>query len=260
MNLVFASGFLVPQRLLGIDYFRGLRDHIAAAGRHVPIFPEVPPIGSCEERAEKLAEAISAAYPTGEVHIIAHSMGGLDSRTLIGSNLRGLADPGRIVSLTTVATPHRGSPVADLLVGPRPDGLRRVVYDGISQALSLLGIDTGALANLTTARASTVPDTARTHPGIRHRSYFASGRPGPLATCLALALGHRYLHGDSGQENDGLVTLGSAQYGEFQRPFWPCDHADAIGHNLDTADLGGFRFDHFAAFDAIIRELEGPPL
>jgi hypothetical protein len=75
MNLVFASGFLVPQRLLGLDYFRGLQDHVAAAGRHAAIFPDVPPIGSCEERAQKLAEAIFVAYPTGEVHIIAHSMG-----------------------------------------------------------------------------------------------------------------------------------------------------------------------------------------
>jgi hypothetical protein len=162
------------------------------------------------------------------------------------------------MSLTTVATPHRGSPVADLLVGPRPDGLRRLVYDGISQAISLLGIDTGALASLTTLQASAVPDTATTHPWICHRSYFASGRPGRLATCLALAPGHHYLQGDLGQENDGLVTLDSAQYGDFQRPFWPCDHVDAVGHNLDTADLGGFRFDHFAAFDAIINQLKGP--
>ena len=259
MNLVFASGFLVPQSLLGINYFRGLQEHIVAAGRHAAIFPKVPPLGSCKERAEGLAKAIFAAYPTGQVHIIAHSMGGLDSRTLIGGNLGGLADPGRIMSLTTVATPHRGSPVADLLVGPRPDGLRRLVYDGISQALSLLGIDTGALANLTTLQALNVPDTARTHPGIRHRSYFASGRPGPLATCLALALGHHYLQADRGQENDGLVTLDSAQYGEFQQPFWRCDHADAVGHNLDTLDLGGFHFDHFAAFDAIINGLELSP-
>ena len=40
MNLVFASGFLVPQQLLGIDYFRGLRDHIARTGAHAALFPE----------------------------------------------------------------------------------------------------------------------------------------------------------------------------------------------------------------------------
>ena len=32
MNFVFASGFLVPQHLLGINYFRGLEAHLA--GQH----------------------------------------------------------------------------------------------------------------------------------------------------------------------------------------------------------------------------------
>src|SRR3954466_4847329 len=85
MNLVFASGFLVPQHLLGIDYFRGLRDHFA--GRHATLFPFVPPMGTAEERALVLADAIAGAYPEGEIHIIAHSMGGLDSRILIARNI-----------------------------------------------------------------------------------------------------------------------------------------------------------------------------
>ena len=50
----------------------------------------------------------------GDLHIIARtSMGGLDSRFLLSNNLLGLAD--RVVSLSTVSTPHRGSPVADLI-------------------------------------------------------------------------------------------------------------------------------------------------
>jgi triacylglycerol lipase len=255
MNLVFACGFLMPQRLLGIKYFRGLDAHIKQAGAHKAIFPLVPPIGTCDERAKVLADAIQQAYPDGEVHIIAHSMGGLDSRTLIAGNLNGLSDPGRIKSLTTVSTPHRGSPVADLLAGPQPDDERRLIYDAIRHAIGLLGVDTGALANLTAQAALRVPDAAKTHPHIRYRSYFASGRPGRLPTCLALAPTHHYIHGVTNQENDGVVALESAKYGEFQQPYWPCDHFDMIGHNLDTLDVGHFQFDHFAAFDAIIRQL-----
>ncbi len=254
MNLVFASGFFVPQHILGIDYFRGLKAHVEGNG-HQALFPEVPPLGTCEVRAEVLADAIQRAYPKGPVHIIAHSMGGLDSRTLIARNLDGLSSPGRVASLTTVSSPHRGSPVADLLAGPKPEGLRRLLYEGVSHAIGLLGIPTGALANLTEEAASRVPDAAKTHPHIRYRSYFASGRPGPLPTCFALGPTHHYIHAVTGQENDGLVALRSAKYGEFQEPFWRCDHIDTIGHNLDTADLGGFRFDHFAAFDAIISRL-----
>jgi triacylglycerol lipase len=255
MNLVFASGFLFPQRVLGIDYFRGLRAHLAEADEHATLFPEVPPAGTCEDRALVLADAIQQAYPDGVIHIIARSMGGLDSRTLIARNLRGLSDPGRIASLTTVSTPHRGSPVADLLAGPLPDGPQRQLSQGISHAVSQLGINTGALAQLTVEGASQVPDAARTHPHIRYRSYFASGRSGALPTCFALAPTYHYIRLATGQENDGVVALDSARYGEFQEPFWKGDHVDVIGHNLDTADLGGFQFDHFAAFDTLISRL-----
>jgi triacylglycerol lipase len=253
MNLVFASGFLAPQNLLGIDYFHGVQAHIA--GSHATLFPVVPPFGTCEERARVLADAIQQAFPEGPVHIIAHSMGGLDSRVLIARNLNGLSTPGRIASLTTLSTPHRGSPMADLLAGPRPHGLRRGVYDSIGQTISRLGVSAGALANLTTASASKVPDAASTHPHIRYRSYFASGRAGPRPTCFILALPYRYMRTVTGQENDGVVALESARYGEFQEPFWHCDHVDMTGHNLDGANLGGFQFDHLAAFDAIISRL-----
>jgi triacylglycerol lipase len=253
MNLVFASGFLVPQRLLGIDYFRGLKAHLT--GKHEALFPLVPATGTREERARELADRIQEAYPQGKIHIIAHSMGGLDSRTLIARDHHGLA--GRIASLTTLSTPHRGSPVADLLAGPRPDGLRRVVYETIRQALGALGVPTGALGNLTSEGAAQVPDVAPTHPHIRFRSYFAAGRQGPAPTCVALLPTYHYIREVTGEANDGVVAQGSAQYGEVQQPFWPCDHVDMIGHNLDSADLGHFRFDHFAAIDAIIAGLEG---
>ena len=253
MNLVFASGFLVSQRIVGIDYFRGVEAHMEAAG-HTVLFPTVPPAGTCEARAHVLADAITAAFPVGPVHVIAHSMGGLDTRTLIGHNLNSLATPGRIRSLTTLSTPHRGSPIADLLAGP-VDGVRRLVYEAVSHAIGALGIEQGALENLTTAAAARVPDAARSHPHIRYHSYFASGRTGRLPTCLVLAPAHHYIHAVTGQANDGVVAQASAAYGEVQEPFWPCDHVDMVGHNLDTADLGGFVFDHLAAFDAVVRTL-----
>jgi triacylglycerol lipase len=253
MNLVFASGFLIPQQFLGIHYFRGLDAHLA--GRHDALFQVVPPIGTSEERARSLGDAIQQKFPAGPVHIIAHSMGGLDSRTLIARNHHGLSEPGRIASLTTLSTPHRGSPVADLLADPRPNDLRRVIYDGFSQALSGLGIPTGALANLTTEKASHVPDVTRSHPHIRYRSYFASGRTSGAPTAILLLPTHHYIHEVTGQANDGVVALESAKYGEFQQPFWPCDHVDMVGHNLDGLDLLGFRFNHFAAIDAVISQL-----
>jgi triacylglycerol lipase len=256
MNLVFASGFLVPQHLLGINYFRGLEAHLK--GRHEAIFPDVPPLKTSVERAGVLADAIHQKFPEGEVHIIAHSMGGLDSRTLIGLGLHGLSTPGRIASLTTLSTPHRGSPVADLLTGSKAGGLSRLGFEAVSHALGLLSIPTGALEDLTTAGASRIPDVAKTHTHIRYRSYFAAGRAGLLPTCLVLAPTYHFIHSLKDQPNDGIVALDSASYGDFQKPpFFPCDHVDLIGHNLDTDDLGKFQFDHFAAIDAMILQAAG---
>ena len=255
MNLVFASGFLVPQHILGINYFGGVEDHLR--GKHETLFADVPALDTSERRARVLADLIQQKFPQGEVHIIAHSMGGLDSRTLIAGNLNGLSAPGRIASLTTLSTPHRGSPVADLLAGPKPHGVRRLVYETISHALGQLGFPFGALGDLTTEGAARIPDAATSHPHIRYRSFFASGRPAPFrATSLVLAPTHHYIHSvTSPQPNDGVVALDSARYGEFQEPFWACDHVDMVGHNLDTDELSDFRFDHLAAIDRLISQL-----
>jgi triacylglycerol lipase len=253
MNLVFASGFLVPQHVLGINYFKGLEERLK--GKHETLFPDVAPLDSSDKRANVLAEKIQQKFPQGAIHIIAHSMGGLDSRSLIGRNLQGLSAPGRIASLTTLSTPHRGSPVADLLVGPKPFGLPGLVYEAVSHALSQLSLPTGALGDLTTEGALRLPDVAKTHPHIRYRSCFAAGRPKLLPTCLILAPTHHFVHSVTGQANDGVVALDSARYGEFQERFLECDHADLVGHNLDPPEFGDFQFDHFAAIEALIGQL-----
>jgi triacylglycerol lipase len=260
MNLVFASGFLVPQHVPGIDYFNGVEQRFT--GRHQMLFPDVRPLAGCDERANELADAIVDAisnkkFPDREIHIIAHSMGGLDCRSLIGRNLHGLAEPGRIVSLTTLSTPHFGSPVADLLVGPKP-GIDppRFLYETARQVLGQLDIPIGALDDLTTARASQIPDVAKTHPHIRYRSCFAAGRAEPfLPTSVLLKPAHDYVVSKTGQPNDGLVARDSAIYGEFQKRFFPCDHADLVGHNLDSLNFTGFQFDHLTEFEALIGQL-----
>jgi PGAP1-like protein len=257
MNLVFASGFLVPQHLLGINYFRGLEARLKGSS-HKAIFPDVPPLKTSVERAIKLAAKIDKEFPEGEIHIIAHSMGGLDSRTLIGLDLNGLSTPGRIASLTTLSTPHGGSPVADLVTGSNPGGLLGgLAFEAVSHALGLLSIPTGALEDLTTEGAKRIPGVAKTHAHIRYRSHFAAGRKGLSPTCLILAPTHNYVHLVTGQPNDGVVALDSARYGDFQEPSFPCDHVDLVGHNLDTDDLGKFEFDHFAAIDAMILQAAG---
>lgn len=292
MNLVFASGFLVPQHPPGINYFNGLKAHVEAQG-HETVFPDVAPLASCEQRAIPLADQIFAKYPDGDIHIIAHSMGGLDSRVLIARNHRGLS--GRIKSLTTISTPHAGTAVADLLLGRRPKDegeflasiadvlvpglgaggfLGRVggipglpdagLFGNIASVAGFLGLDLGALADLTTDGAKLLPDPSLAPMPfpIRYRSYAAVGRPptdfhGILKqTCLLFVPFHNYLKKVTGEENDGLVPLSSSShFGDFQQDdLWQCDHADAVGWNLDNPLSPAFL--HLPRYDAIISKLE----
>lgn len=90
------------------DYWSGMVDQMRLLGVKC-IAPEVPWAASIEARAHALKEAIQKAFPRGKVNIVAHSMGGLDSRYMISK--LGMAK--RVKSLTTLSTPHRGSFYAD---------------------------------------------------------------------------------------------------------------------------------------------------
>jgi triacylglycerol lipase len=163
VNLVFASGFLVPQRVLGQDYFRGATAEFPGA-----CFPRVPVIGSIELRARALAGQIMGFRfpdPHAPIHIIAHSMGGLDARYALHRDVSGLA--ARVASLSTIGTPHRGSPLSDLLVGPGSGvrSLRRVLSGTLQRAIAVFGVATGALYNLRTAFAE---QFNRDHPDLAH--------------------------------------------------------------------------------------------
>jgi triacylglycerol lipase len=179
VNIVLASGYLFPQKIGPINYFRDVTAHLEAAG-HVVLPPDVPPLASCNDRAKKLGAAIEGKFGKSPVHIIAHSMGGLDSRMAIGMNYGGLGEPGRVISLTTLSTPHLGSPVADLLVGNGSDtGNFR---GGVLNVIQNLGIDTGALRDLTSKGVKAIPNIVETKKGIKYFSYAARGHDNPPPT------------------------------------------------------------------------------
>ena len=264
MNLVFASGFLFPQHVGPIEYFNGVKGHVEAQG-HTALTHVVPALGKSKVRASALAAAIRGApFDQGSIHIIAHSMGGLDSRYLIADNPDLAA---RIASLTTLSTPHHGSPIADLLAGGKPfsllgfdfGSLRRRAYDAVSSAIGGLKIvETGAIGDLTRAGAEAAPDIASTHRQIACLSYAGVGRARAVPTSGMLAGGYLFiLSAPDGGPNDGAVTVTSSRYGAFQET-WPCDHLDEVGHDLDLG-LTGFAFDHIARIDGIIAKLKALP-
>jgi len=258
MNFVLASGFLLPQDLGDLEYFNGVRELILSKGHPEPLRRKVSPLGDSKTRSDQLASALRPFFPAGPIHIIAHSMGGLDSRYLIAGNPDLAA---RIVSLTMLSTPHHGSPLADF-IAPGGSGLlsatRSFIFNGASRAIGAFGfIRTGAIEDLTKRGAEAAPDVAETHKGrIHFRSYAASGRASGRATSKLLFPGHEFILGASegGGPNDGAVTVESAKYGEFKET-WACDHLDQVGHDLDHFGAPP-KSDHLARFSNLIDLLQ----
>src|SRR5437879_1655307 len=124
MNLIFAHGILGFRQRFGIAYFRGVQDHFEQVGAKV-LIPEVNPTAGIKVRGEELRTQILDAFGKGPLdpgqptHIVAHSMGGLDSRFMLSPANKNTTSQndlsGRVRSLTTIGTPHRGSPIADLV-------------------------------------------------------------------------------------------------------------------------------------------------
>jgi triacylglycerol lipase len=255
MNLVFASGFLVPQAVAGKDYFRDLPQKYPDA-----LFATVNPFGSIAGRAGQLAAAISAKFPAGDVHIIAHSMGGLDSRYLLARNLNNLAS--RVASLSTISTPHWGSPIADLLTGqaapPLLSALAEKALDGLFKSIPGLKNNAGALSDLTTASAKAFNSNFPATAGVSYYPYAGNGQGS-----LVLIPTHLFIRLRDGtaqeQDNDGVVSVASATWpGALVEPPWLTDHFGEIGYDLDTP---GFKtaFPHQAAFDRVVaRAVQSP--
>ena len=256
MNLVFASGFLVPQAAFGQDYFRDLPRKYPDA-----LFATVSVLGSIANRAQELAAAISRKFPTGDIHIVAHSMGGLDSRYLLAKNLNGLA--GRVASLSTIATPHWGSPIADLLTGevapPLLSGLAARALAQLFKEFPGLKTHAGALSDLTTISAKQFNQDFPPTPGVSFYPYSGNGHGSAVLIPTHLLIRLRG-HTPEEQDNDGVVSVASASWpGALVEPLWETDHFGEIGYDLDEP---GFKtsFAYLDAFDRVVaRAAASPP-
>jgi len=110
--VVLVHGFSGFNRLGPLEYYFRVIDKLADEGEHEIFAPALPPYNSVEERAPFLGLAIDQVLrdtSAAKVHLIAHSQGGLDARYAI--SVLGYDD--RVATLTTIATPHHGSPLGD---------------------------------------------------------------------------------------------------------------------------------------------------
>jgi triacylglycerol lipase len=203
------------------EYFHSLPAAMRAAGNRV-IVAQIGKTKGIAERALELKELLDREVPSEPVHLFGHSMGGLDARFLI-SRL-GLAQ--RVLTLTTLGTPHRGSSFADWgqsrlagLVGPM---------------LDLLRVSKQAFLDLTTTSCGAFNEQTPDAPGVRYfsvagdfplnRLHPAWGFTGPL------------IHKREGP-NDGLVSVQSATWGESVE-VWDADHMNLVNWPHPWVPLG----------------------
>jgi triacylglycerol lipase len=231
---VLAKRFRLLDTLLGdqAHYFRGIKSHLEAQGFDVH-HAGVSFAARVETRAAELAGEIRrvlAATGADQVHLIAHSMGGLDARHLIVDQ-PDLAD--RVASLTTIGTPHLGSSFADAAFDAGGERL-------IETFRPVLDIE--GFRDLTTAACTAFNGRAQdceARNGVRYLAVASAQERS--ATFLPLQPSWSIIH-QREDANDGLVSVRSQlwqaelvahdgsrkQVGRRQFPF-PADHLSQIG-------------------------------
>ncbi|HVU00698.1 MAG TPA: alpha/beta fold hydrolase [Polyangiaceae bacterium] len=200
--IVLAHGYLgfggLTRRAFTGRYFRGVREFLESLGCRVFLL-SVSPTAGVKIRGEELARQVRA-LGLSRVNVVAHSMGGLDARWAI-SNL-GLHS--RVSSLVTVGTPHRGTPIADLL--------------------GHIGLGAGdGLRDLTPESTSAFNENVLDAPDVFYGSFVGASR----RVQRFLEPGHSYLNRLSGA-NDGIVPASSQRWGKVLGKV-DADHLAQVG-------------------------------
>jgi triacylglycerol lipase len=221
--------------ILRIEYFRGVEQSLEEHGTQT-YFPTLPPFAGVAQRARVLANSLSK-LKVGRIHLVAHSMGGLDSRYCIHH-----FDPERrIASLVTIGTPHRGTPLANWVLEE----------DGLFQWVTRPWVRTAAL-DLTPESCQRFNDVIPDRTDVRYLSY-AGVRP--VTEMPSWFRPWTRMLGDKAGENDSQVPLSSAMWGEFKRTL-RADHVELVGWNLGRLEEQDQRpFDHLAFYQGVVAEL-----
>lgn len=206
-------------------YFPGIEESLREAGNRV-FCASLHPTAGVAHRANELRQFLNRESPNEPVHLFAHSMGGLDSRYMI-SRL-GMED--RVLSLTTIGTPHRGSPFADW-------GIRR--FEGwLKPVFKFFAVPDQAFYDLTTDGCRAFNDQVPDAPGVRYFS--VAGRCTLPWLGVEWLVPHEVIRRTEGP-NDGMVSVTSATWGE-QTDQWEGDHISLINWpNAQACALGVWR-------------------
>ncbi len=263
---------------VSITYFDGVVTDLTKKGEAVYV-TIVPPYDSSEARAQALSKQIDdilARTGKAKVNLVGHSQGGLDARVITSPQGLGYGD--RVASVTTVATPHHGSRVADAVIGVLKYLPADVVDSVTGDFLALVQKTAYELQTDSNLRKQVIELSEdymakvfnpkfKDAPGVLYMSY--GGRTNMRTgvgvcddgkydndpfdidvTQVALAPLAIFLEEGKLKVNDGLVTVESSKWGTFQQCV-PADHLKEVGQLGPAAST----FDHLELFRNIVARI-----
>ena len=215
-------------RIDNLHYFKGIRTMLTAKGYRV-YHSRGAWAADVNTRADDLKQNVQRILNESQaekVNIIAHSMGGLDARHMLFNDRGQGKIHARIASLTTISTPHEGSPFADW-------GLEH--FPMLPEAFKKIGLDVSGLKDLRTEackRFNNDPDLVKFETECESTIQFQSfaGKQDFWGIFSLLKGPFRIIERKEG-ENDGLVSVRSAQWRAryFKEVLNDTDHLNELG-------------------------------
>lgn len=251
--IVFAHGLFGFSNIGPLEYWYGIPNELRENGATVFVTAQAP-AQSNDSRGEQLlaqVKEIRAITGSDKVNLIGHSQGGMTIRYVAG------VAPELVASVTSVSTPHKGTPVADVVqgiasvVGPFGADVIAGAVNAITWMIDALGDGSGsaqnslgAMRDLTSGGALAfnqrfpggIPATAcgagpAEANGVR---YYSWGGAKHLTSVLDPS--DWWMKSASllilGQPNDGVVPKCSNHLGMVIRDDYMMNHFDSVNHLL----------------------------
>jgi triacylglycerol lipase len=257
-----------------VKYWGGLDGYLRSQGAKVST-PASSAANSLQTRASQTISFLEGtssnpgwriANGCSKVYLIGHSQGGMVSRYMV----KHLNYASKVVSVTSVNTPHRGSPVADIVLAVIPSWLQpfanvvlstfaKLVYrDGRPQDVIAMG------QSLTVSYGKTFNSNTPNVSGVKYFSYGSSMAWADLIQHPLMGLTYPAtwaggLFYGQGTSNDGIVPLSSQKWGTWKGgpdTYW---YATGIDHLQATNfEWGGqFYYDVNAYYLKIAKNAAG---
>lgn len=254
--IVLVHGLFGWDAIGPIDYWWGIGSALKSGGATVYVTQQSAANAS-EVRGEQLLaelKRLKAAYGHQRFNLVGHSHGGHTIRYVAA------VAPELVASVTSVGSPHAGSPVADdiaaALDGTGSTGFAATIFNAFGSVISTLAggaslpqNSEAAMRSLTTAGSaaftarfpagkpsSSCGEGAAVVNGVR---YYSVGGTAVLTNLLdpvdaLLVLGSASFKGAA---NDGLVGRCSSRWGDVLRDDYPWNHLDEVNQAFGLRGL-----------------------